>query len=128
MGQYYIIANTDKKEMLTPYRFGSGAKLMEFSGDGESVMQGLAILLADGNGRGGGDLRADDSIIGSWAGDRIVVAGDYADEGNFTEGSEKTLYETALQSFEDVSSTVIRAIVAGEGSMSRMSKLDLEED
>ena len=46
-------------------------------------MTGLATLLADGNGRGGGDLHSESPIIGSWRGDRIVVAGDYADPNNF---------------------------------------------
>jgi hypothetical protein len=46
-------------------------------------MLGLAILLADGNGGGGGDLRSNNPVVGSWAGDPIVVAGDYATEGRF---------------------------------------------
>jgi cytoskeletal protein CcmA (bactofilin family) len=54
-------------------------------------MQGLAILLAHSNDRGGGDLRCSGksipeeltSLVGSWAGDRIVVAGDYDDDWLF---------------------------------------------
>ena len=30
MGQYYVIANLDKKEFLNPHKFGDGVKLMEF--------------------------------------------------------------------------------------------------
>jgi hypothetical protein len=82
MGQYYKIVNLDKKQFLHPHAFGDGLKLMEFGSSGQGTMNGLAILLADGNNRGGGDLRSDNPIIGSWAGDRIVVAGDYADRGN----------------------------------------------
>lgn len=82
MGQYYVIANLDKREYLDPYCFGSGVKLMEFSMDGASVMTGLAVLLASSNGQGGGDLYLPhdtkfDHIPGRWKGDRVVVAGDY---------------------------------------------------
>lgn len=84
MGQYYKVVNLDKRQYLNPHKFGAGLKLMEFSGQGDSIMQAVAILLASGNGRGGGDLHSEDhdpeGIVGSWAGDRIVVAGDYMDE------------------------------------------------
>lgn len=83
MGQYYLIANIDKEEYLYSHIFGDGLKLLEFGLSGEGMMAGLAILLADGNGRGGGDLNSDDPLIGSWAGSRIVITGDYADEGKF---------------------------------------------
>jgi len=83
MGQYYVIVNINKMEYLNPHRFGDGAKLLEFGSSAVGTMCGLAILLADGNNRGGGDLRSDNKIIGSWAGDKIVVAGDYADPWKF---------------------------------------------
>lgn len=109
MGQYYKVVNTTKKQVMYPHAFGSGAKLMEFSSDGMSIMQGLAILLADGNGRGGGDLRSENPLIGSWAGDNIVVTGDYADEGKFTDDPTKNLYEVA-ETYEDISFEVIGAL------------------
>lgn len=109
MGQYYKVVNTTKKQVMFAHAFGSGAKLMEFSSDGMSIMQGLAILLADGNGRGGGDLRSENPIVGSWAGDSIVVAGDYADEGKFVDDPTKTLYEIA-ETYEDISFKVIEAL------------------
>src|SRR5437868_2760036 len=56
MGQYYLIVNLDKKEFLRSHDFGDGAKLLEFGCSANGMMTGLAILLADGNGRGGGDL------------------------------------------------------------------------
>ena len=109
MGQYFKVVNITKKEQMRPHNFGSGAKLMEFSSDGMSIMQGLAILLADGNGRGGGDLRSENPIIGSWAGDQIVITGDYADEGNFTDDPQKNLYEVSTE-YKDVSFEVQRAL------------------
>lgn len=83
MGQYYKAVNLDKKEFLSPHDCGNGAKLMEFGLSGMSMMSCVSILLADGNGRGGGDLHSKNPIIGSWAGDRIVITGDYADNGKF---------------------------------------------
>tara|TARA_Y100001938_G_scaffold149253_1_gene235440 strand:- start:496 stop:972 length:477 start_codon:yes stop_codon:yes gene_type:complete len=80
MGQYYKLCNIDKKEYLNPHTFGNGFKLMEFTSDGQGVLQGLSILLANGNGRGGGDFRHESHLIGSWAGDRITIEGDYADD------------------------------------------------
>ena len=92
MGQYYLIVNLDKKQYLSPSHCGDGIKLMEFACSAQGTLAALAILLADGNNRGGGDLRSTNEIIGSWAGDRIVVTGDYADEGRFTDDPHQNLY------------------------------------
>jgi hypothetical protein len=122
--------NLDKQQYIHPHKFGDGLKLLEFGCSANGTLTGLAILLADGNNRGGGDLRSDDPIIGSWAGDRIVVAGDYADGGKFVPEDasglqeianeyyvepynlpEKVnLYSYACEKFEDVSDRVIRAM------------------
>jgi len=85
MGQYYFIVNLDKREYLRPHKFGDGLKLMEFGQSAGGILLGLTILLADGNGRGIGDCGDEqpNSIIGSWAGDKIVIAGDYADPNKF---------------------------------------------
>jgi len=107
MGQYYKIVNLTKKQYLTPHTFGDGAKLMEFGCSGSGVMTALALLLADGNNRGGGDMRSDDVIIGSWEGDRIVITGDYADAGKFTRHKEKNLYEVVSEAYKDVSEKVL---------------------
>lgn len=110
MGQYYKIVNIKKKQYITPHTFGDGSKLMEFSMSASGVLAGLAILLADGNGRGGGDLHSENDIIGSWAGDNIVVAGDYADAGKFVKEPEHTLYEVASNEGEDISVKVLDAL------------------
>jgi hypothetical protein len=56
MGQYYTVANVDKKEMFSP----RGVKLMEHSWIGNDSMQKLYELL-----------------MTDWKKDRVVVAGDY---------------------------------------------------
>lgn len=112
MGQYYYIVNTDKKQFLHPHKFNCGLKLLEF-GDGGLAMCGLAVLLADGNGRGGGDLHCDNPIIGSWAGDRIVIAGDYADDGKFLPpdaADSQTLHAYADECYQDISFDVVRTM------------------
>jgi hypothetical protein len=70
----------------------------------------LSILLADGNGRGGGDLHSENDIVGSWAGDNIVVAGDYADEGKFVKEADRNLYCLATNEGEDISIKVLDAL------------------
>ncbi len=99
MGQYYRAVNLDKKQYIKPHDFDEGAKLMEFASSACGMLRALAVLLADGNGRGGGDLRSEDAFVGSWAGDRIVIAGDYGDAGKFTNGEKD---EDGIRSLYDV--------------------------
>lgn len=158
MGQYYYAINIDKKQYLHPHKCGDGLKLLEFGLSSCGTMACLAILLADGNGRGGGDLfgstckacngrgyelRKDGKprqskgmpvfckvckgtrhmpppeIVGSWAGDRIVIAGDYADAGKFLPddletlrgvSSSTNLMAYADEHFEDISVEAMKAL------------------
>ena len=82
---------------------------MEFGLSGMGVMSALAILLADGNGSGGGDLFSDNPVIGSWRGDRIVVAGDYSDI--YVKGTDKNIYDYAHKNFKNVSSESLAALL-----------------
>ncbi len=110
MGQYYKIVNIKKKQYISPYTFGDGSKLMEFSMSANGVLAGLAILLSDGNGRGGGDLNSNNSIVGSWSGDNIVIAGDYADDGKWVKETDRNLYAVASEQGEDISIKVLDAL------------------
>jgi hypothetical protein len=122
MGQYYLIVNIDKKQFLNPNKCGDGLKLLEFACSVEGTLTALAILLADGNNRGGGDLRSDNPIIGSWAGDRIVIAGDYADEGKFTTDPTRNLYHVADEEYQDVSRQALRAMADDSYIRAEMKK------
>ena len=107
MGQYYTIANVDKKEFIHPHAFEQDAKLMAFSyicddGSANMFMSALNFLLSD-----------------RWKGDRVYVIGDYANcsecekaDKNFIPTMEKLYeefadvgnvddrgYETSLYSF-----------------------------
>ncbi len=110
MGQYYKIVNIKKKQYISPLTFGDGSKLMEFSMSANGVLAGLAILLADGNGKGGGDLNSNNPIVGSWAGDNIVIAGDYADSGKWVKENDTNLYSVASEQGEDISIKVLDAL------------------
>ena len=102
MGQYYIIVNLDKRQYINPHKFGDGAKLMEFALSSLGTKTALAALLSDGNGRGGGDIDSQEPIIGSWAGDRIVVAGDYGDPFKFIpEDLQDKIFNIALEKVEE---------------------------
>jgi hypothetical protein len=110
MGQYYLIVNLDKKQFLHPHKCGDGLKLLEFGCGGIGTLTALAILLADGNGRGGGDLHSQHPVIGSWAGDRIIITGDYADDGKFTNDPTLNLYVLAGNEYRDISREALRAM------------------
>lgn len=130
MGQYHIIVNLDKREYLHPHKLGDGLKLMEFGRSGMGTMTCLAILLADSNGRGNGDCRACSPLIGSWAGDRIVITGDYGDDGQFygldlsdafddeIDLARTNLYSVARARFTDISMQ-IREVVEGDTPLRR---------
>jgi hypothetical protein len=81
MGQYHKTYNLDKREMISPHGIDNGAKLMEQVGWQGSTSTALFLLLANSNGRGGGDA-PEHPLIGRWAGDRVVVQGDYAGKGD----------------------------------------------
>lgn len=78
MGQYHTLYNLDKKEKVEAF---GGYKLLEQIGYPKSTSTALFLLIANSNGRGGGDVE-DHPLVGSWAGDRVVVQGDYAEEGD----------------------------------------------
>jgi len=122
MGQYHLIVNLDKKEFLHPHELGDGLKLREFSSGGFSI-QGLALLLASSNGFGGGDFYIDTEfshIPGRWAGDRIVIAGDYDN----VEGSPgKNLFTDCFEGkFQDISYQVLLALLSNEYEQEEVAK------
>ena len=81
MGQYWIPVNLDKKEYIEPHKLACGLKLWEQLAN-EGVGRALVILTAAmPEARGGGDLTPN-PIIGRWAGDRIAIVGDYAEDSD----------------------------------------------
>ena len=100
MGQYHKLYNIDKKEYVHAHRINNGLKLMEQVGFEKCTASALWLLLANSNGRGGGDAR-EHHLIGRWAGDRIVVQGDYVEP---TDQSYITPEE--IETYTDISCAV----------------------
>ena len=65
MGQYYKPVSVEKREHVYSHAYGNGLKLMEHSWLTNAFVGIVEDLIAEG---------------GRWFGDRIVWAGDYADE------------------------------------------------
>lgn len=129
MGQYHTIYNKTKKEYFS---FG-GAKLLEKSFNPVNSTA-LFVLLANSNGRGGGDLTvwdgyeynkkskkvwtdknaeriqcAIDLISGRWSGDKIVIQGDYAKKGD-----PGFITENQFDKFTDITNLILNALIADE--------------
>lgn len=128
MGQYYLAINKTKKQYIAPHALDAGAKLLEFSCT-DSFTIGLCLLLANSNGRGGGDvmireeydsktgkykpltqgqeehLEVIKEVAGRWAGDQIVIQGDYAEPTDPGYVSEEE-----LKGYNNISSLVLNAI------------------
>lgn len=83
MGQYHKVYNIDKREFIHAHRIDNGLKLLEQCGPGDTPTTSDAVwlLLSNSNGRGGGDAPKH-PMVGRWAGDRLVVQGDYAEDSD----------------------------------------------
>jgi hypothetical protein len=122
MGQYWFAVNLDKKEFVNPHQLGAGLKLWEQLANHPGTGAALVILCAAmPEPRGGGDLDLNENwhgpertfpkynispapmpddyqtvarrTIGRWAGDRIALVGDYAEDGDLApEHKASTLY------------------------------------
>jgi len=118
MGQYYAIYNKTKKEYYSTHSLNSGCKLLELGFSLPSTV--LCILLANSNGRGGGDLLANydysdnkkktatkdiEQIAGRWIGDVVVIQGDYARDGD-----KHYIQKDELNEYKDISNLIIKAI------------------
>lgn len=80
---YFYIINHDKKEYLDKRKCPLYDKW-------DLQIHPLPLLTAEGNGRGGGDYRRDNDLVGSWARNRISVSWVVPDDfieitPNFTE-------------------------------------------
>jgi hypothetical protein len=103
MGQYHKLYNLDKKQFVHAHHIANGLKLMEQCGFEKSTASALWLLVAACNGRGGGDARPH-PLIGTWAGDRIAVIGDYANKDDVP-GVDATEVRQS-EDFTDISAQV----------------------
>jgi len=118
----YIAANFDKWEYIRAEAFGEDPTPEGFEQSYQGVMMALVVLLADGNGRGGGDLNSEHPIIGSWAGNRVAIIDDEVKDSKLSLAgqSRKPLQKQMLTHGKDVSQQVFEAIREGEGKYWRL--------
>jgi len=113
MGQYHILVNLDKKEMVDPYGIGLGLKQWEQIGEFNGTMaDALYILVMASPARGGGDLPHTEAS-GRWAGDRVALIGDYTENGDLPNyPNAERLYSEASDTWNDITSLVSNAFGA----------------
>lgn len=120
MGQYGIYVNLDRRQYICPSAFGDSAKFLEASAGG-GVLTALLALLVSGNVGGTGEFGRplhklspeeqrrwpDDAelrtptalygVVGSWAGDRVLIAGDYGKDGHMLKMKDRRRTRELLQ-------------------------------
>lgn len=94
MGQYYRLVNIDRKEYIDPWEIGGIAKLWEWCVNPQCGV--IPFLLRKSTETGGGDIRKEYEFAGKWAGDRIVLVGDY-DESRLFDIVEKEYTNISLK-------------------------------
>lgn len=145
MGQYWKLVNLDKKEYVDPHKVGTGLKLWEQLVNHPGTGAALIVLCAAmPEQRGGGDLDMEQNwhgperqfprdnmnpgpmpeeyaavaarTIGRWAGDRIALVGDYAEDSDLPKKFRASeIYdlcdpEAGDKAWTDVSDDVARVI------------------
>lgn len=80
MGQYYKLVNVDKHEYVEPWPLGGIAKFVEWCTCPHALV--IPYLIGLCNGHGGGDIQPEGKkYLGRWAGNRIMLVGDYFGDG-----------------------------------------------
>lgn len=89
MGQYFKIANLDKKEFICAWDIECGAKFKEILFN--NIARIVPYLLRKSDDSGGGDIHNFDELqyCGRWACDRIVIIGDYDSSNLYDEITEE---------------------------------------
>jgi hypothetical protein len=106
MGQYHVLVNYDKKEVVTPHELGLGLKQWEHIGfEGGTLADAMYILTMTSPARGGGDL-PETAISGRWAGDRCFVYGDYTAASDLPDGMYESISGKLETEFEEIGSLV----------------------
>lgn len=138
MGQYWMPVNLDKKEFINPHKLASGLKLWEQLASSPGTGAALVILCAAmPRRRGGGDFDLEENwhgpertfpehdttpgpmpdayaeiaarTIGRWAGDRIALVGDYAEDSDLSPKFKASkIYERCLAETKVVYNGIVK--------------------
>jgi hypothetical protein len=95
LGEYYIVANPDKRQFLNSNSLGMSVKLPGMMAG--PLPQILVWLLAEGAPISGGW-----GLAGTWAGDRIVVAGDEGPSAKVYQRANAEFRDITIEAFEDL--------------------------
>lgn len=112
MGQYHKLVNLDKKEVVFPRSLGLGLKQWEHTGfEGGTLADAMYLLVMTSPARGGGDWTWTE-MSGRWAGDRVVILGDYTGDNDLPGVAEadKLYSESEGPGWTDISAKVCRAL------------------
>lgn len=151
--QHHLIVNLDKRQYLEPHDFGDQATLTGFGNEAQGTLAALAVLLARDNGFGAGDLQlpdemSDRDLIGSWAGDRIAIVGDFAPSHALTESDAFVFfasefgslfavqypnrrpnpYQLAQAVFENISDRLISLLQIADVETTKLRHIDLLDE
>ena len=121
MSQYHYIVNLNKREYINPHKLGVGLKACEQFASPAGTPQALFILTLCSNGRGGGDLLEtrgfEERVIGRWAGDRIAVVGDCAEDYDIKaplHDPVSLIYDLCYEGVYREISALVRPVLAAE--------------
>ena len=109
MGQYHVLVNIDKKEVVSPHGLGLGLKQYEHNGDYNGTLaDAMYILMMTSPARGGGDYPIT-AVSGRWAGDRVVVLGDYTENADLPDIPNASKIYAQTEFFDDITDLVADA-------------------
>jgi hypothetical protein len=108
MGQYHKLINLDKHEVVEPHGLGLGAKQYEQTGVEASLADAIYLLVMTSANGGGGDWPLTE-VSGRWAGDRVVVLGDYTSKEALPESDNADKLYSESSTWEDITPKVREA-------------------
>ena len=97
MGQYFKAVNLEKKEYVCPWAIGGVAKLWEWCVNSQAGI--FPFLLRQSSEGGGGDIKKEYKTAGRWAGNRVVLIGDY---------DQTKLWDKLEKEYSDISQELVR--------------------
>ena len=134
MGQYFRIVNLIKKQYIDLDRLGEGIKFSALGSGLNGIILGRLLASpgqwdAPGILKRYGDPDKDDVYVGLWAGDRIVIPGDYDKPRNYSLSSsadqtEDNLYfhVTDNPEYENITDKVIEWLAKEEWTAEMLAK------
>lgn len=115
MGEYFLIANIDKRQYLSAASMNENSKRNGFLSGLHGRALGLLVCRSDELRHGYGDL------AGSWYGDHVIATGDdngvpdaYGVITSGADAPDRNLFHLAVQTYEDISLAAIAMLCRGD--------------